>query len=440
MLLIYSEKVTNRVTYIFDIIFSRILGLEYVITSDEEEFKSSRKRKLSYARKPLGKELFFRSVNLLFAKDIENQELTFTEYEGNKAFYAVHGEDSAMPFDPFAASFYLVSRYEEYLPYVRDEWGRFEAAQSIAYQEGFLEKPLVNIWALKIAGLLRERYSSIKIMERKYRFIPTVDVDSAWYFKSKGLIRNVGGLFRSLSKLDFSRIGERAAVLAGFRDDPFDTYSEQISVIKRYQIELIYFILFAEYARNDKNLPTHNRRFQVLIKSLGDYAEVGIHSSYNSSYVPEKLRLEVSRLSGVLNKEITRARQHFTRLNLPATYRNFINSGVRADYSMGYMHHPGFRAGICTPFPFYDLDLDHVTSLIVYPFSFAFTSTSRFNHNEKLNLLQDIINNVKSVKGTLVIVWENAFLSHEFGGDGWLGMFEKVISMASDSSEPRTAE
>lgn len=435
MLLIYTEKVTNRVAYIFEIIFSRILGIEYSITSDEAEFKSSRKPKLSYAKKPFGRELFFRSVELLFQKDIESQELTFMDFDGTKAFFAVHGHDSAMPFDPFAASFYLVSRYEEYLPYVRDEWGRFEAKQSIAYQQGFLQKPVVNIWALLIANLLDERYRSLSFPEGKYRFIPTVDIDSAWYFKSKGLVRNLGGFIRSLAKFDFSEFAERAGVLAGFRDDPFDTYSDQIAMIKKYQLKLTYFILFADYARNDKNLPVNNRRFQVLIKSLGDYAQVGIHSSYNSSFVLEKLRLELSRLSGVLNKEITRARQHFTRLNLPATYRNFINSGLRADYSMGYMHHPGFRAGICTPFPFYDLDLDHVTNLIVHPFSFAFTSTSNYTSDEKIIMLRDIIKSIKGVKGTLVLVWENTFLSRNSGGDDWLGSFEKVIKMATDTGK-----
>jgi hypothetical protein len=434
MLLIYTEKVTNRVTYIFDVIFNRLLGIEFTLTSDGKEFKSSRKAKLSYAKEPLGSELFFRAVDLLFEKEIESQELTFFDYEGHKAFYQVHGNDPAMPFDPFAASFYLISRYEEYLPYVRDEYGRFEAAQSIAYQEGFLKQPLVNIWAERIGRLVTERYKSIEVREKKYTFIPTVDVDSAWFFKAKGLIRNIGGFFRSLFRLELSGIAERAGVITGFRDDPFDTYRQQINVIKEYELKLIYFILFAEYARNDKNLPVNNKKFQVLIKSLGDYAEVGIHSSYSSTFDHGKFRTEVKKLSQVLNKEITRVRQHFTRLNLPATYRNFLTSGIRKDYSMGYMHHPGFRAGICDPFPFYDLDMDHVTSLMVYPFSFAFTSTSLNPAEKNLSVAKEIINTVKSVNGTLVMVWENTYLRKGVRGENNLQLFEDVVRMASDKA------
>jgi hypothetical protein len=43
-----------------------------------------------------------------------------------------------LPFDPLAATFYLVSRYEEYLPFIPDEHGRFPAKQSFAFSNGFL--------------------------------------------------------------------------------------------------------------------------------------------------------------------------------------------------------------------------------------------------------------------------------------------------------------
>lgn len=435
MVLIYTEKVTNRVAYIFDTIFSHVLGIEYRLTSDEEAFKASRKPRFSYAKYPLGNELFFRRVELLYQRDIESQELGVDEFEGGMVLFPVHGEGSALPFDPFAASFYLVSRYEEYLPYVRDEYGRFEAAQSIAFKEGVLREPLVNIWAWKIAGLIAKRYKGFEMPEKQYRFIPTIDIDSAWYYRAKGLLRNLGGFSRSLSRLDLTGFSDRFNVLAGIQDDPFDTYSKQIELIKKYRLQLIYFILFSEYARNDKNLPVNNRKFHVLIKSLADYAQVGIHSSYNSTFSHSKLKMELGRLSLVLNREITMARQHFTRLNLPATYRNFLNFGIRTDFSMGYMHHPGFRAGICDPFPFYDLDLDHVTNLMIYPFGFAFTSSSAFTPDEKIKIVKDIIQRVRSVNGTMVIVWENAALSRQTAGDGWSDMFEQVIQLAHDNRD-----
>ena len=47
-----------------------------------------------------------------------------------------------MFFDVFSASFYLVSRYEEYLPYVKDMYERFQAENSLAYKHNFYKNQL----------------------------------------------------------------------------------------------------------------------------------------------------------------------------------------------------------------------------------------------------------------------------------------------------------
>ena len=40
----------------------------------------------------------------------------------------------------------MLSRYEEYLPHIKDEYGRFEAKESLAFKYGFLEIPIVDKW------------------------------------------------------------------------------------------------------------------------------------------------------------------------------------------------------------------------------------------------------------------------------------------------------
>jgi hypothetical protein len=364
---------------------------------------------------------------LLYEREIKTQELVFEDHGGITIFFQTHDNDSALPFDPFAAAFYLVSRYEEYLPYVRDEYGRFRADKSVLSEKGLLEIPLVNLWAEMLKELISKRYKSFKPPEKKYRFIPTIDVDSAWMFRSKGLFRNFGGLVSQLFSSDIRGMSTRLRVILGTEKDPFDTYRKQIEIIKKYDIQAIYFILFSDYATNDRNTPVNNRKFRILIKSLGDYAQVGIHSSFSSSFKLENLQRETTQLSGVLNKEITWARQHFTRLNLPTTYRNFLTNGITTDFSMGYMRNPGFRAGIADPFPFYDLDLDQVTNLMIYPFSYAFISRTSQPLNDRVAEAKNIISKVKDVGGTMVMVWENAALSSYDGNPENLEIFEEMI-------------
>jgi hypothetical protein len=64
-----------------------------------------------------------------------------------------------MPFDIFSAAFYLMSRYEEYLPSIRDKHDRFDAKQSLAYKENFLHQAVVDRWAIQLEKLILEKYS-----------------------------------------------------------------------------------------------------------------------------------------------------------------------------------------------------------------------------------------------------------------------------------------
>ena len=51
MLLILSPQTSPRLDYICQVIFERVLGLEYSITSDEEQYKAHTDFKLRYLPK-----------------------------------------------------------------------------------------------------------------------------------------------------------------------------------------------------------------------------------------------------------------------------------------------------------------------------------------------------------------------------------------------------
>ena len=430
MVLIYIPRETNRTKYIFRLLLHDLEGIDYRFTHDEKEFLDQKGPKFSYGEEPLDNEIFFQADTMLFERGIESKEVTVISYKEYPGIFPVIHKRSALPFDPFAAAFYLVSRYEEYLPYVRDEYSRFTAPRSIAYEKGFLDVPVVNHWAAMISGALKKRFRSCEPTVRKYSFTPTIDIDAAWNYRSRGLIRTLGGYSRSLIKADISGVSERTKVLFRMKKDPFDTYHEQLKICRELNLRPVYFILIGDYGMNDKNIHYQNRAFHVLIKSIGDYADLGIHSSFISSFHPEKLKIEIRRLSAIVNKEISKGRQHFLRLNLPATYRHFIDAGIEEDYSMGYSGHTGFRAGIAAPFYFYDLDLDAATRLRVHPFAFSVSPVLDIDQSMFLEQARKVIRNVKEVNGILHGLWTNAALSPGRHTSDWKKMFREILTDA----------
>ncbi|WAC03604.1 hypothetical protein N7U66_09110 [Lacinutrix neustonica] len=143
--------------YIFKQICTRIIGIPVNFTTTIEEFIAHDSLKMSYTRQPLSHEIFMRANELLFEQGLDDLDLNVSEWEDTKCFFA-NGESSALPFDIFAASFYLLSRYEEYLPHVKDDYGRFTAEESLAFNHGFLNQPVVDIWAFKFRKLLKAHY------------------------------------------------------------------------------------------------------------------------------------------------------------------------------------------------------------------------------------------------------------------------------------------
>jgi len=433
LILIHTHKITNRIKFIFNLFFKELLNVDVEITAKAEYFEAFEGVKFSYGKSPIKDELFFASANILFERGISSQQISFIEFNGSKAFFPVYNKVSALEFDPFAAAFYLVSRYEEYLPYRKDKYGRYSATESLAYKNDFLQKPLVNQWALNIGKILQGHFQEFHFPGTKYQFIPTIDIDAAWAYKHKGLFRIGGGLLNAVFRLDFKNLVHRLRVLSGLRKDPFDTFNYQLNLQKKYKLKPIYFILFADYGFNDKNIPVHNRQFRTLIKSLADYASVGIHPSYGSNESPKKLRREVEKLSKVLNREITNSRQHFLKILLPGTYRNLINLDITDDYSMGFAAQPGFRASICSPFNFYDLDLDTETHLRIHPFTLMEGTLRDYMNLEPekaLEFIRKLIKEVKAVNGTFISLWHNESLSNEGRWEGWQNVYQEMIKEA----------
>lgn len=416
-----------------DLMIGTLAGYSFELTTDTNTFVFHTGPKFNYSKHPFNDELFFYSAGLLFEKRIRKQDIAVFDWQDTKAFFATH-PNYILPFDPFACAFYLVSRYEEYLPFTHDKHERFEATESLAFQKNFLHKPVVNIYARKIRTILQELFPELPFKESEYRYINTIDIDNAWAYKEKGIMRTAGALARSALSFNLSAITDRMSVLLEKKKDPYDTYDHLFEIQKRYNLQTIYFFLVGDYAENDKNVSVSNRNFQSLIKTISDYCDVGIHPSYSSSSSTTRVKLEQNRLNKITHKSITKSRQHFLRLTIPFTYRQLIECDITDDYTMGFSGEVGFRAGICSSFYFYDLETESQTRLMIHPFM-VMDATLRYYMKvqpaEVMSYIGPLIKEVKAVEGTFITLWHNESLSDCEPWEGWRNVYEDIVKAAT---------
>lgn len=430
MLLVYSHKITPRLTYTFKHVCKRILGLDLKFTSKVEDFIAHDSLKMSYTKQPLSNELFVRSHSLLFEQGLSDVSINVESWYNTKGFFATT-ERSDLPFDIFAASFYLLSRYEEYLPHVKDEYGRFVAKESLAYKHRFLNQPVVDIWAYNLRKVLQTRFPDFKFTERKYKIQPVIDVPMAYHFRKKGLLRTIGGTLNDLGRFKLRRLYQRYLVLMGFKRDPYDTFKWIITKQKQCNFKFMVLFLIGDYSTYDKNISTNKKEFVSLIKSVADYCDVGIKASYFALEDISILKKEKIKMEAIINTDLKAVRHSFSKLNLPQSYRNLIELEIHQDFSMGYIDTLGFRAGTCTPFQFYDLDYEVQTPLQLNPYHCLDFGLLKYQSKlDKTEHLQKLINEVKAVNGTFTPVFHNYTFSNLERWEGYKSLFNLILETA----------
>lgn len=432
MLLVYTHKISPRLKYVFKHICTRVLGIKVLFTTKIETFIAHDNLKMSYTKQQLSHEFFIKSHDILFEQGLSDIEIHVHDWGDTKGFF-YNGDKGALPFDIFAASFYVLSRYEEYFPQVRDEFGRFLATESMAFKHNFLHQPVVDIWALKFKEALLNHFPDFIFPEKNYRVKPVIDVPSAYNYKLKGIIRTFGGATKDLLHFKLKSLYHRFLVLFGLKHDPFDTFKYIINKQKQSQFKFMFFFLIGSYSTYDKNINANKKKFVSLIKQVADYSSVGLKISFFAIENIKILKKEKLQMEAILNTSLTATKQSYSKLNLPESYRNLIELEIAEDYTMGYVNHIGFRAGSCTPFMFYDLDFETQTPLKVHAYHLMdYALLKNQSLLDKKKDLHQIINEIKKVNGEFVPVFHNYTFSNIQRWKGFKELFNIILESANE--------
>jgi len=309
--------------------FEDILKTELSFTTNTEEFKQSALPKFSYAPQPLASELYFKSTDLLFEHKITDQHIKTTTFAELSVPFPV--TKSTLPFDVFAASFYFLSRYEEYLPFKASENELFPPESSMQHKFGLLRFPVIDSWALILKNILLKHFPDLPFSTKRFSFFPLYAMSPKPKLNRKNIISNaINRLKTYLDKRINNREENRTAI------------NQIITDMQRHKQ--------AQKPRMLMPIQTNEH-----------------HSDAN--------------------------------MRIPKSYVKLTKSKTKYDYSMYYSKHPGFRAGTCVPFYWYDLQLEKVTQLLLHPV--AATDAALLNNKTTELLLQinELIDHVKLVNG-----------------------------------------
>ncbi len=420
---IYSSYDTPRLRYIAEIILGDILGLKWEVVTDRR--KLGKNPVINYSDEKLSGSFKINPESLLFEKGISFKQVIISEWKGLPAFFQT-SPDSDIPFDVFAASFFLVTRYEEYLEFKPDIHGRFPSSASVACKNGFLNKPVVDLWAKEFAKSLLKKFPNLVFIRNEYKVMLTIDTDEAFAYRGKNIFRSIGALFND-KNADQKNINEKYRIISKTENDPFDVFDYIIESIEKNGIDSRFFFPVGDPSKFDRNPSWKNEEYRALIKKVADKFITGLHPSYIAGGDGAIIKTESNRLKSIIRKDILSGRFHYLRLYMPGSYNNTLKTGISEDYSMGYPDEPGFRAGIARPYAFYNVIEDEKTGLKIIPFQVmdaTLFDNKKLEPDQAKEILLKLIIETRKAGGLFVSIWHNTSL-HK--GNKWREVFEFMI-------------
>jgi hypothetical protein len=410
MILIHVSKITPRKEYLFKHVFKRLLQQDYQLTIDLKEFVEHKGVKLSYGLKPLGDELYIWSYGLLDENGIEIHDIKQCTWNSLPAFFAAP-RSSKIPFDVFSATFYLITRYEEYLPQVKDDHGRYDPAESIAVKAKFIQLPIIDIWAQHLLAKLNEVFETNLSRSRETTATVAIETSNLRKYKWRGLIPNVISIFLQLKSLQLKQVVRQCMVHLGVSKDPYDNEDYILSKLseasgqRRSLGNSSKQVLFFFHLGSGKlNNPFRNKKFIETVKHIADYVKIGLR--YSENCTSQDMKLEARRFEQIFTQPLVQTMAAHSKIEIPGHYKQLVDVDKIQDYSMGYVNMPGFRAGTSMPYYFYDLDYEVQTPLLIHPYALHYKSIEGRMLNGQKQIIQQIADRVREVSGDFIVMFD----------------------------------
>lgn len=322
--------------------------------------------------------------------------------------------------DIFASSFFMLTRWEEHVNKTRDAHNRFPATGSLAYKNGFLDRPVVNEYTEMLWNMLRFLGCKQERKKREYKLVLTHDVDTPlrWPNAFKAF-SNIGGdlLIRRDVAQALNTSKNYLLTKLGRKKDPYDTFDFLMDESERLGIKSHFFFKGGGDSSHDSKYNLRSNFIKDVIAKIDKRGHlVGFHTSYDA-YNDEGLwEQEYEILQKVSPQDIEFVRDHFLRFEVPKSWEIADNFGISWDSSLGYADYEGFRCGTCYDFPVFDILRREKLNLREKPLIVMDTTLLHYQEYTSKEILEKISmlhKRVKKYEGDFVLLWHNSSLLEE---------------------------
>jgi hypothetical protein len=427
MLLVHLEKPTSRTRYVIRHVLERMLGLDVVYAQGLEEFRSASGPRLSY-----GSLRVEGAVNIPWTGAIDGQPLVepMVHVEGGRRrMFVVNGEE-----DVFAGIFFLLSLTDEMRCMERDAHGRVPSSALFTVRKGFADRPWVDERAMELGALLKNSWGDEVRSDVRYHNLVTVDMDNLLRYFGRPISRAVGASLKDLIRGEWSAVAERWTVRSGRVIDPYMRAVELVEENKDNMDRAIFFFLMRGGTTFDHAADHMHPITRGLIQRAAQVGEAGVHPSYHSRDDRHLAEQERKALQHIVGREVASTRQHFLRWSLPGTLRDLDHMpGLHQEHTLGFADRAGFRASTCTPFPWYDLEQERETGVMLHPFAAmdsALIEKQGMGPDEVVRTMSAMSDLVRAVNGQFVSVWHDRYLSGHREFAPWPSVFQRVMEHA----------
>ncbi len=420
---IYSQGSAARLNYMAEVILHDILGLSYEIITDRRRI--GKNPAINYSSGKVPGALKMSPDSLLFEDDIKPRNLIVEDWDGLPGFFPT-SPDSDFPFDIFASSFYLITRYEEYPEYGKcDESGCFIAPSSLAYRKGFLNIPVIELWAKRFARAMAGMFYGMAFKAGNYKSMMIFCTGNPFSVHGKNLLGNITYLLKEITGAkeqhkDSDRDKDDASMFFVYLKNSLSAFSSEAKM----------FFSAADSFHGESHHQWRNSDYRALIRSTSLKHDAGIYLTGDSATSLKSVRKEILRLAPLISQDILKSCTDPSALVIPESCRVLCDAGIKEDYSMGYPEDPGFRAGISRPFRFFDLRNNRVTGLLIIPYQMTDIALAKYNRTNIgafRKIVEGMINVTRESGGHFVSLWHETSLTDACDDGEWKEIFEFVL-------------